>query len=117
MAFMNQERKAKLAPGIKAVLKKYNAKGTIAVLHNSELRVVIKESEFQVEGNCEEVNEYHIDRFYSGRKAEFLNELYDAMMIGNHNRSDSQTDYFDVGWYISIRFGRWNSPHKQIELV
>jgi peptidoglycan/xylan/chitin deacetylase (PgdA/CDA1 family) len=31
MAYMNQQKKAALAPAIKAVLKKYNMKGTIAV--------------------------------------------------------------------------------------
>lgn len=117
MAYMNQERKAKLAPGIKAVLKKYGAKGTISVLNHMELRVVISESEFHIQGDYEEVNEYHIDRHYTGRKAEFLNELRDAMMVGNHDRSDIQSDYFDVGWYISISFGRWNKPYKHIELV
>ena len=42
MAYMNQERKANLAPGIKAVLKKYGVKGSIAVSNHMTLVVNIK---------------------------------------------------------------------------
>lgn len=114
MAFMNQERKNQLAPAIKAVLKKYGAKGTISVHNHSMLCVTIQESPFAVEGH-DDVNYYHIDRDYTGEKEAFLSELKDAMMFGNHNNSDIQTDYFDVGWYISISFGKWNKPHRQIQ--
>ena len=38
-----------------------------------------------------------------------------AMMIGNHNESDSQTDYFNVGWYIDIGIGRWDKPYQVTE--
>jgi hypothetical protein len=34
------------------------------------------------------------------------------MVVGNHDRSDSMTDYFDVGWYISINVGKWNKPYE-----
>ena len=30
----------------------------------------------------------------------------------NHNNSDVQTDYFDVGWYIEINVGDWEKPYK-----
>ena len=42
MAYMSQERKANLAPAIKAVLKKYKVKATIAVRNHSTLVVNIK---------------------------------------------------------------------------
>ena len=42
MAYMSQQQKAALSPAIKAVLKKYNMKGTIAVRHRSTLVVNIK---------------------------------------------------------------------------
>jgi hypothetical protein len=34
------------------------------------------------------------------------------MDIGNHDRSDIQTDYFDVGWYKSVNIGTWNKPYE-----
>jgi hypothetical protein len=33
------------------------------------------------------------------------------MNQGNWNRSDVQTDYFDVGWYCDINVGSWNKPY------
>jgi hypothetical protein len=36
------------------------------------------------------------------------------MNIGNHDRSDSQTDYFDVGFYTDISIGRWDTPYVQV---
>jgi len=53
----------------------------------------------------------HIKETYTGVAAEALNELKAAMMEGNHNNSDIQTDYFDVGWYISIDIGKWDKPY------
>jgi hypothetical protein len=114
MAFMNQERKNELAPAIKNVCKKYGVKATISVRHHSTLVVTIQESKFDVNGH-DQVNYYHIDDHYEGEKAAFLNELKDAMMVGNHDDSDSMTDYFNVGWYISINFGQWNKPHRKLQ--
>ena len=42
MAYMSQERKQSLAPAIKAVLKKYGVKGTLAVNNHSTLVLNIK---------------------------------------------------------------------------
>jgi hypothetical protein len=114
MAYMNQERKATLAPGIKAVFKKYGAKGSIKVRHKMTLVVTISESPFEVGSDHRQVNEYHIKSNYSGQLQSFLLELRAAMMTGNHDRSDSQTDYFDVGWYIEIQFGQWDKPHRTL---
>ena len=137
MAYVSQERKANLAPQIKAVLKKYGMKGTIAVRHHSTLVVNIRAGKLDVCGNWFEnlredsyylennnaapesldVNTYHIDSNYTGEVADFLNELVDAMNgVGseteaNFDKSDSMTDYFHVGWYIDINVGRYNKPY------
>ena len=42
MAYMSQDHKAKIAPVVKAILKKYNVKGTLAVRHHSSLVLNIK---------------------------------------------------------------------------
>jgi len=41
----------------------------------------------------------------------FLTELKDAMNVGNYDRSDMQSDYFDVGFYIDINVGNWDKPY------
>jgi hypothetical protein len=30
---------------------------------------------------------------------------------GNHDNSDVQTDYFDVGWYVDVNIGSWDKPY------
>lgn len=50
MAFVSQEDKKRLAPGIKAVLKKYKMKGTIRVANHSKLIVNIKSGELDILG-------------------------------------------------------------------
>lgn len=129
MAYMSQERKAALAPGIKAVLDKYGMKGTIAVRNHSELVVTLKSGKLDLIGNANmkrrqgqfqprhagrALRDYmeYIDRDFSGQASEFLIELKAAMMVGNWDNSDIMTDYFDVGWYITIKIGKWDAPYK-----
>ena len=50
MAFVSKEDKANLSPAIKAVIKKYNMKGTIAVRNHSTLVVNLREGELDILG-------------------------------------------------------------------
>ena len=137
MAYMSQERKAKLAPAIKAVCKKYNVKASIAVRNHSTLIVNIKQGEIDFIENFIEtdanvmhgrkmdqdridyirknrsldVNPYWYKEHFSGKALAFLSELFPAMNDGNHDRSDIQTDYFDVGWYVDVNIGKWDKPY------
>jgi hypothetical protein len=138
MAYMDQERKQKLAPQIKRVLKKYGMKGTIATQHHSALVVNIKSGPLDIIGNMIQmdaenqgywkdrevptniqVNEHWIERNYSGEVLDFLTEIKEAMdgcpEFQNHNRSDLMTDYHDVGWYTYINVGRWDKPYILVE--
>jgi hypothetical protein len=47
---------------------------------------------------------------YFDESLDLFHKIRDALNIDNHNRSDSQTDYFDVGHYTSINLGSWNKP-------
>ena len=58
-----------------------------------------------------QVNPYWIEDHWEGDAQSFLMELKDAMMTGNHDRSDIQTDLVDVGWYIEINIGRNSSKY------
>lgn len=113
MAYMSQEKKAQLAPGIKAVLKKYNMKASISVRHHTGLVVSIKSGPlFKDQNNAyKEVNEFYINEHYEGKEKDFLLELKAAMSVGNYDNSDPMTDYFSVGWYIYIHIGRWDKPY------
>ena len=111
MAYFNQERKKEMAPAIKALLKKYGMKGSLAVRHHSTVVLNLNEGPIDFGGDSIQVNVYWIDKNYTGVAREFLEEAYAILMQGNHNRSDIMTDYFDVGWYVKINVGRWDRPY------
>jgi len=132
MAYVSQELKAKLAPKIKAICKKYKVKASLAVRHHSTLVLNIKEGNIDFIGNYNQtisdrdptgkrhinpaeksiqVNPYWYHEHFSGTAKKFLEEVIPAMNNGNHDRSDIQTDYFDVGWYVDVNIGQWNKPY------
>jgi hypothetical protein len=118
MAYVSQADKKELAPAIKAVLKKYNMKGSISVRHHSTLVVTVRSgaidfSEYMRSDAYIDVNPYWIDSTYSGTARDFLNELLDAMKGPKYfNHDDSMTDYFHRSHYTDINIGRaWNKPY------
>ena len=140
MAYVSQELKAKLAPAIKAICKKYKVKASIAVSNHSTLVVNIKSGPIDfVENYIQntkdgiasrklsqdqidylrkkqslDVNTYWFQENYSGKSKAFLSELIPAMNNGNWDKSDIQTDYFNVGWYIDVNVGKWNKPYELV---
>ena len=117
MAYFNQERKKEMAPAIKALLKKYHMKGSLAVRDHSTVVLNLKEGPIDFGGDRIQVNVYWVDDHYQGVAREFLNQALEILNQGNHNRSDIQTDYFDVGWYVNINVGRWNQPYRLVDTV
>ena len=134
MAYMDQDRKSKISPLVKRVLAKYGVKGTLSVRNHSTLALTITSGRInfcqnwadtyptnyrdnptahQVSGVPDhiDVNVYHIDTHFSGRARQCLKEILAAMNQGNWNRSDIQSDYWDVGWWVSIQIGKWNKPY------
>ena len=131
MAYYSQERKQEAAPKVKAILKKYGVKGSLAVHNHSTVVLNIKSGNLDFIKNFNEtalglvsgfrrgiraatyisVNPFHYTSHFSGECLQFLTEVFAALNEGNHNNSDIQTDYFDVGWYIDVNIGRWNKPY------
>src|ERR1019366_1332667 len=119
MAYMSQEKKATLAPAVKAILKEYGLKGSLSVHHHSSLVLTIKSGKIDFLSQVMpwpyhgylQVNTYHIERDFNGEAKEVLVKLKAAMDVGNHDRSDIQSDYFDVGWWVEIGMGKWDSPY------
>jgi hypothetical protein len=127
MAYFSQENKASKAPAIKAILKKYGLKGSLSVNNHSTLVLTIREGKIDFIKNLNErcineprftpvtnyidVNPYWYKEHFTGVAKDCLTELLDVMNIGNHDRSDPQTDYFDIGWYVDIKIGNWDKPY------
>lgn len=128
MAYVNQELKARIAPRVKAILTKYGLKGSLSVRHHSTLVLKIKSGRIDFIGNFNElgsrrpdfrpasshlsINPYWYREHFTGRALNCLTELMTALNDGNHDRSDIQTDYFDVGWYVDLDIGTWDKPYE-----
>jgi len=117
MAYVSHDEKRELSPAIKEVLKKHGLKGSISIYNHMTLVVTIKSGtiDFKADAINKEywynVNEYHIEKHYTGKAQTALLELKDAMNVGNYDHSDTMTDYFCVGRYIEINIGKWNKPY------
>tara|TARA_X000001036_G_scaffold435409_2_gene476601 strand:- start:412 stop:834 length:423 start_codon:yes stop_codon:yes gene_type:complete len=137
MAYITQEMKRELAPGINNVLKKYGCKGSISTPHRNSLCVTISQGPIDfigkankegkehsewtgrtfhpIEGSYQE-NPYRYAESYDGpldQADEFLNELRTAMRgTLYYNNDDIMTDYFDSAYFMSINIGKWNKPYK-----
>lgn len=138
MAYFSQEDKKKVAPKIKAVLKKYGLKGSIAVHNHSTLVVNIKQGSLDLCGvelkcrlndpryvrlhqNVEKPTHIQVNRYYASEWcrrvgeeniAKFYEELNEATMDADwFQESDIQTDYFRTAYFIDINVGRWNKPY------
>ena len=133
MAYMSTEKKAKIAPKIKAILAKYKVKGSLSVRNHMTLCLNLKSgsidfiansntvcgnSHYQVASGFkpstsgyDQVNPYHFKDHYDGKALAFMQEVFAAMNDGNHDRSDIQSDYFDVGWYVDVNIGKWDKQY------
>lgn len=118
-AYFNQDRKKEKAPKIKKVFQKYGVKGTLGVQHYSTFQINIMSGEIPLEefDGGGDINHYWYERNdkYSKRVKSLFKELLEIANEGNHDRSDSMTDYFDVGWYVDLKVGKHNKPYQYIE--
>ena len=126
MPYVSQEMKKELAPAIKAVLKKYKMKGSIAVNNHSTLVVNLSEGYVDcvskgervlgLSGVSKSVNVYHIDEWYEGVAKKFLNELLAAMKGPKYfNDDDAMIDFFSRSHYTDINVGKWNKEFKLLK--
>lgn len=132
MAYINQEMKHLIADKIKRVLidkfPDVRLKWTMAVRNRMSLVLTIREGNIdfvnemtdetrnvameRFAGACFEVNQYwYQNHFKDGIAKSVLTELIGCLNSGNWDNSDPMVDYFDVGWYITINVGKWDSPY------
>ena len=138
MAYVSQDLKAKLAPAIKSILKRYGVKGSLAVRNHSTLVLNVKSGKIDFIGNyiktdaekrygvpmsaeqvayiqnkkCLDVNTHWFQEHYSGTARKFLDEMISAMRGPEFfDHTDAQTDYFHCSHYIDINIGQWNKPY------
>lgn len=135
MAYVPQSLKKSLAPTIKAICKRHGVSATLAVRNHSTLVLNVKSGVIDFFGNMNrvcgndhyqvargftsakdyiQVNPYWYKEHFDGAALAFLREVIPAMNRGNHDNSDPQTDYFDVGWYVDVNIGKWDKPYTLV---
>lgn len=138
MAYMSQEKKKKIAEELKKVMKGTGIKYTLGVNNHSTIVMNIKSGPIDfigdyiktmknkpygiedrqmqaIEGTKTQgymqLNPYWYHEHFSEPVVKLLKRILDAMNEGNHDNSDIQSDYFDVGWYVDINVGKWDKPY------
>ena len=141
MAYMNQEKKSKIAAALKPILKKYGVKGTLSVRNHSTICLTLKSgnidfienfiktdidspvarkmSQDQIDylrrNRNMDVNPYWFQEHFSGVAKEFLSEAFQALKAADwYDESDAQTDYFNTAYYVDLNIGKWNKPYELV---
>ena|ERR1700756_406519 len=131
MAYMSQDKKASISAALKKVVPA-GWKWSLAVQHHSTLIMTISAAPVDLLAEFDRVQKSvdlrpgfapvsSVERgyldIYAPRSAEcfdvslpIIEAINRCLYEGNHDRSDIQSDYFDVGWYVSLKIGRWGKP-------
>jgi len=134
MAYMNQERKAKITKALKPILAKYKVKGSLSVRNHSTIVLTLKSGAIDFIGNSnrvcgndfyqvqrgfkpttsgyDQVNPYWFQDHYDGDAKAFLTEAFKALKSADwYDESDAMIDYFNIAYYVDVNIGKWNSPY------
>lgn len=138
MAYMNQERKARIATALKPILAKYGVKGSLSVRSHSSIVLTLKsgkidfvENFIDTDANVShgrkmeqsqidylrknqtlDVNPYWFQEHFSGKAKAFLTEAFRALKSADwYDESDAMTDYFNTAYYVDLNVGKWNKPY------
>jgi hypothetical protein len=132
MAYMNQERKAKIKANLDKALKgtgvKYSLKccnlSITCTIKSAPVDFIANSNEtcaadfyqvargFQPEkSGYSQVNPYHFKNHFSGEALELMSKIVKSMYSADYyDNSDAQTDYFDTAYYVNVNIGRWDKP-------
>jgi hypothetical protein len=111
MAYISTQKVAEIRNNLKTEFPlKDGWKFSVIREHCTNLSVSIMQAPITFGTNSEQyeqLNDYHLDWYENN---EILKRIRQICMEGNHDNSDSQSDYFDVGWYFHLEIGKWNKP-------
>jgi hypothetical protein len=142
MAYMNQERKAKISTALKPILAKYKMKGTLRTSKHA-ITLTLRSGPVDFIQDLQDIpsvmygpsippmdktemreryylniNPYHYKTNYVGVSARFIGEANTAMQAaGYYDNSDIMTDYFDTAYYYDIAVGTWEKPYEVVNSI
>jgi len=136
MAYISTEEVAAIRKQLKAEMPEY--KFSVKKCHHSSVTVAFmkgpafKEFTYRdrngdnVAGDInthEQLNHYHAERFYGEKNGAIIKKVEKIIKTAPHkagvgdlwyDRSDSQSDYFDTAFYMSIHIGQWDKPYVAV---
>jgi hypothetical protein len=129
-AYVSPEKKKQIATALKPVLSKYGIKATLGVRHNSTIVLKVNSGPIDFINNyvnasiSRGVSDNVVSRLtqvfknknvsihrswvndsFSGKAKEAMVAIFKSLDTGNHDRSDTMTDYYDVGHYVDVKIG------------
>ena len=126
VAAIRKELKAQLPQYKFSVTKQHHSSVTVAFMKGPAFaeytyfdRYAGEEKEGVLEGH-EQLNHYHAEKFYGEENAAIINKVEEIIKTAPvkaggrewYDDSDSQTDYFDTAFYLSIHVGKWDTPYQ-----
>jgi hypothetical protein len=134
MAYMNQERKAKITKMLKPILAKHKVKGSLSVRNHSTIVLTLKSGAIDFIGNSnrvcgndfyqvqrgfkpttngyDQVNPYWFQDHYDGDAKAFLTEAFNALKSADwYDESNAMIDYFNTAYYVDVNIGKWDKPY------
>jgi hypothetical protein len=138
MAYMSQEKKAKIASTLKPVLVKYGVKGSLSVRNHSTIVLTLKSGKIDFIENfiktdtdsnigrkmdqsqidylrknqTMDVNPYWFQEHFAGVAKAFMTEAFKVLKSADwYDESDAMTDYFNTAYYVDLNIGKWNKPY------
>ncbi len=109
MAYVTKEKLTEVRTKLKKQFP--NIKFSVTQQNHMVLVICVMKSniDFSDLKNNKEINIYSLNQYK--QHTEFFQKLVNIVMAGNHNNSDTMTDYYDVGWYVTLRVGKYDKDH------
>jgi len=137
MAYINQAQKAIIAAELKKVvpagwkytLSIHNHTSLIFTLFSAPVDLLemcnrLQKAKWEARGQeySSQKTEFSVNNNFmqdqvEGPALEIFQAIFSAMNCGNHDNSDTMTDYYDVGWYVNVNVGRWDHPFVVTEQI
>lgn len=118
MAHVSKEKKAKIAAALAAAMPK-DWKYTLKVDSHSTIVMTISQAPVPPDDLVRKdagsniafaLNPYYPAQTFSGKTLELVVVALQCLNTDNFDKSEPMSDYFHVGHYVDIQFGRWDKP-------
>lgn len=108
MAYITADTVKEMRKELKATFP--DLKLSVTRENHSSVNVFIMEAPVKfTDRSYEQLNPFYLDRY---QNSDILEKIREICNRGNYNKSDSQTDYFEVGHYFNLSIGKWDKPFK-----